>query len=170
MTYVLGAPQRVDVRVPLAQAATLRPGPLSVINGQPATHAASVCCLSARGLSITVPVDEHTAARLERTCRREANHRRRTIPAILAVTLGLAALCVVAIVQYDWNLAKALACVAPVFALAVEAAIVWPSRGKARQHPERVGQQVLVRDVDPQAAAAWYAANPGSGMELLVRS
>jgi hypothetical protein len=168
VSLATAVPRKVDVRIPSGQAATLRPGPLSIVDGRPADRVVAVACQRRwRTTTVALPVDERTAQRLERSNRRRWTYRWRIAPPLLAVYTVELALAVLAAVRYDTRLLFWLDLVNLIGLPIVVFGVLWQSLGAPRQVPRRVRGWIVVRDVDPQAAAAWVAANPTAGMRLL---
>ena len=167
MTMTIAMPQRVDVRVPREQAGTLRPGPLSITDGRPAARAVTLRVW--RVPTVTLPVDEQTARRLERIRRRRVRFLRYVMPTFLTLAVGLAALGAVVVLRYGNRFWLPAQIVSSGLTSATFILNIFNWIGVPAQYPFIRGQYVLVRDVDPIAAAAWAAANPGAGMELAVR-
>ena len=169
MTMTTWMPQRVDVRVPREQAGTLRPGPLSITDGRPTARAVTVRITVRRMPTMTLPADEQTARRLERISRRRARFLRYVLPTYITLIVGIAALAAVVILSDDRRLWFPTQSMPLVLAAASSFLSLFNLINVPAQYPFMQGQYVMVRDVDPVAAAAWAAANPDAGMELVLR-
>jgi hypothetical protein len=156
----------VDVRLARSSLASLRLPSTSIVDGHPAASVVRTCCLRRSGVSpvsISLPVDEATARRLARSCRREARWQRTGFPVIL-VALAVALIpAVIGVVRHDFGLL--------LLAGVVELGLAWLTilvraallQQRSRHHPVLLGRHhVLVRSVDRETALAWAALNPGA--------
>jgi hypothetical protein len=159
-------PHRVNVRLARDSLASLRLPSTSIVDGRPAATVVRTCCLRRSGVStvsISLPVDEATAQRFARSCRREATWQRTGLP-VVAVTLAVALVpAIVGIVRHDFGLLL-LACllewVVTVVTIVIRSMLL---QQRSRHHPVLRGRHhVLVRGVDRETAYAWAALNSGA--------
>lgn len=164
-------PQRVDVRLARESLASLRLPNMSIVDGQQTVSVVRTCCLRGSGVSrvsISLPVDEATAHRLARSCRREAAWQRTGLPATMVVAAVAFIPAVVGIVRYDLGLV--LLTVLTELVLAIVTILIRSALllQRSRHHPVLQGRRhVLVRGVDPETARAWAALNPAGTVELM---
>lgn len=157
---------RLDVRLARDSLASLRLPTTSIVDGRPGATIVHTCCLRRSGVSrvsISLPVDEATAHRFARTCRREATWQRTGLP-VLAVAVAVALIpAVIGVVRHDLGLlllAGVMEWGLAVITIVVRSALL---RQRSRHHPVLRGRRhVLVRGVDRETARAWAALNPGA--------
>jgi hypothetical protein len=158
-------PHRLDVRLARDSLASLRLPGTSIVDGQPATAVVRTCCLRPSGasrVSISLPVDEATAHRFARTCRRERMWQRTGVPAgFVVAAVGLVP-AIIGVVRQDLGLLLLVALVElglAIITLLIRSVLILQ---RSRHHPVLRGRgQVLVRSVDRETARAWAALNPG---------
>jgi hypothetical protein len=158
----------VDVRIPLESASGLRPGTLSIVDGQTAERTVTVrCLLDTRGTRVALPLDEATAVRLELADRRARIGR---WSGAVLVVLTVVNLAVQVAVHPRLDYPASIAVGSLTLPLAVGAFLLarMLGRGDDPRHPVREGRSVVVRQVDANAAAEWHRRNPGVGMELVA--
>jgi hypothetical protein len=162
-------PHGADVWLARDSLASLRLPSTSIVDGQPAASVARTCCLRRSGVSrvcVSLPVDEATAHRFARTCRRETTWQRTGRPitfVIAAVALGPAA---IGVVHHDLGLLLLAGLVE--LGLAVITILIRSvlTLQRSRHHPIlRAGGRVLVRGVDRATARAWADLNPPGAVE-----
>jgi len=164
-------PHRVDVRLARESLASLRLPDASIVDGQPAASVVRTCCLRASGVSrvsMSLPVDEATARRLARSCRREARWQRTGLAVTMLIAAAALVPAVVGIVRHDLGLLLLSGLVE--FGLALVTILVRSVLllQRSRHHPTLRGRgHVLVRGVDRETARAWVALNPAGAVELL---
>lgn len=164
-------PHKVNVRLARESLASLRLPATSIVDGQAAALVVRTCCLRSSGVSrltISLPVDEATARRFARTCRRETMWQRTGLPAgFVIAALGLVPT-VIGVVRHDLGLLLLVALVElglAVVTIVVRSVLILQ---RSRHHPVLTGRgHVLVRGVDREPAHAWADLNPAGTVELL---
>src|SRR5262245_59678710 len=160
---------RIDVRLARDSLASLRLPSVSIVDGQPAGSVVRTCCLRRSGVSrvgMSLPVDEATALRFARSCRREAQWKRVGLPVVAVAAAAALIPAVIGIARHALGLLLLSGLIELGLAVVTIVVRLVLLRQRSRHHPLLRGRHVLVRRVDRETARAWAALNPGI-VELL---
>jgi hypothetical protein len=161
----------VNVLLDRRSLAPLRPPPTSIADGRPATHVMQVCCLRPYGPSrvvVSLRVDETTARRFARTCRRETMWLRRVVPWIFALAALNLAPAAVGVANHDLSILLLSNLALLSLAMVTLIGRVALNLQRSRHHPILTWRgDVLVRSVEPATAQAWINLNPPGAVEIL---